>query len=123
MTIEEKLKAYILSQYKSIREFSQDIEMPYTTIDGILKRGIKNSSVTNIIKICKELGISADALAEDRIVPTQDITKDVTEALPVMRMTISAKDLNLDGEALTDAEKETLLDAIDLCLEFIRRQR
>ena len=69
MTIEEKLKNLILERYHSIREFAIYIDMPYTTLDSIFKRGIGNSSVTNIVKICKALHISTDALADGEIRP------------------------------------------------------
>ena len=54
MNTEEKLKDLILSRYNSIREFTISIDMPYTTMDSIFRRGIGNSNVTNIIKICKK---------------------------------------------------------------------
>ena len=69
MSIEEKLKNLILSRYKSIREFTQIADIPYSTFSTIINRGIDNSSVTNVIKICKTLGISADALADGHIAP------------------------------------------------------
>ncbi len=64
---EDKLKNLILSKYKSIREFTAVVEMPYSTVDSIFKRGIRKASVDNLIKICTELGISADALVDGRI--------------------------------------------------------
>ena len=73
MTTEEKLRAFILSKYKSVLEFTQAIDMPYGTIQSIFKRGIQNSSVTNIIKICQALGISTDDLAQGNIVPASKI--------------------------------------------------
>ena len=60
--IEKQLKSLILSKYKSIREFSNEISMPYSTLDSIFKRGVSNASITNIIKICRKLDISADKL-------------------------------------------------------------
>ena len=69
MTIEEKLKNLISERYHSIREFAIYIDMPYSTLDSIFKRGIGNSSVTNIVKICKALHISTDALADGEIRP------------------------------------------------------
>lgn len=68
MTIENELKELILSKYKSVRDFSISIEMPYSTIDSIFKRGVANASITNIIKICETLCISADDLARGSIV-------------------------------------------------------
>ena len=68
MTLEEQLKNLILSKYKSIREFSLSIKMPYSTIDSIFKRGIGNAGVGNIIRICRELNIDVDQLANGYIV-------------------------------------------------------
>lgn len=76
MTTEEKLKEYILGRYKSIREFTQVADMSYSTFDSILRRGIDNSSVTNIIKICKVLGLSVDDLANGNITPINTFKSD-----------------------------------------------
>lgn len=62
-TIENELKELILSKYKSLREFTLKIEMPYSTLDTILKRGVDKANIINILKICNELNISADKLA------------------------------------------------------------
>lgn len=67
MTTEEKLKAYILSRYKSIREFTIQHDIAYTTLASILRRGIGNSSVSNVSKISKALNISTDALIDGEI--------------------------------------------------------
>ena len=73
MTIEDKLKKLILSKYKSIREFTTTIDIPYSTLDTILKRGIRKSNVDNIIKICESLDISADALVNGEIIFRNEI--------------------------------------------------
>ena len=67
MTIEDELKKFILSKYDSIRNFAIKIDMPYSTIDSIFKRGVEKASIANIIRICAELSISVDALAAGRI--------------------------------------------------------
>ena len=67
MTIEQKLKELIKEQYGSVSEICRQVGMPVTTLDTILKRGIANANITNIIKITNALNISADALAEGRI--------------------------------------------------------
>lgn len=66
--IEEKIKAIILNNYGSVKNFSNKIKVPYTTIDTILKRGILKSNVLNVIKICKELNIDVDELINEQIV-------------------------------------------------------
>lgn len=63
--IEEKIKKMILEKYGSIRQFAFKINVPYTTIDSILKRGIDNSNVGNVIKMCKALNISVDKLIDN----------------------------------------------------------
>ncbi|MCX0353343.1 hypothetical protein LI064_02250 [Clostridium perfringens] len=62
-TIENKLKELILTRNKSLREFTLKIGMPYSTFDTILKRGVDKANIINILKICNELNISADKLA------------------------------------------------------------
>ena len=69
MNTEEKLKNYILERYVSLREFSQTVGIPHSTFASILSRGIHNASVGNVIKICRALNISADALADGKIEP------------------------------------------------------
>lgn len=75
ISVENNLKNLILTKYKSVREFCFAIDMPYSTIDSILKRGIENAGVGKIIKICKHLKISADELAIGNIVPIDSLTQ------------------------------------------------
>lgn len=72
MTIEKELKNLILKRYGSILEFTNKIDIPYSTIDSIFKRGILNSNIANIIKISTELKISVDALANNEIIPLEN---------------------------------------------------
>lgn len=65
--IEEKIKKVIIEKYGSLKSFSKRIDVPYTTIDTIFKRGFQNAGYSNIKKICKELNISVDKLANDEI--------------------------------------------------------
>ena len=111
MTTEEKLKDLILRRYHSVREFSITTDIPYTTLDSILKRGVGNSSVTNVIKICKTLGISVDALADGEIVPVQKTSsnsQNITELIEIKEILSDTKDrlthsgaLTLDGNPLS----------------------
>ena len=71
MKIEDRIKQIILNKYRSIRAFTIAIGMPYSTFDSILQRGIENASITNIIRICKELDLDVDALASGEIASKQ----------------------------------------------------
>ena len=129
MTIEKKLREYILTYYKSIREFTQKAEIPYSTMDGILKRGIANSSIGNVLKVCQALGISADELANNKVVPARKndnhiLISEIPEMLKYMRKNKEEyKDLTIDGEPLSEHEFETLLDVNEMTVKLIENKR
>lgn len=68
MSVESNLKNLIIERYGTVKAFSQSVGLPNSTLDSIFRRGILKASVTNVIKICDELGISADGLGEGKIV-------------------------------------------------------
>ena len=37
--------------------FAKDIGIPYTTIKGVLSRGVDGESVQTVIKVCDALGV------------------------------------------------------------------
>ena len=124
-TTEDKLKAYILDRYKSIREFTLSIDMPYTTFDSVLKRGIDNSSITNIIKICKALNISADELANGNIVSTiskPNYKNDVVEMLNLVKSDVIKLDnLTLRGEPINENVKDIIVNNIDNTINTLEK--
>lgn len=131
MTVEEKLKDLILRRYHSIREFTISIDIPYTTMDSIFRRGIGNSSVTNIIKICKALGISADALAEGEIAPVkQRKSICVNDFIEVKDIIDDTKDLlthhgfiTLDGKPIDKNGIESIINAMDIGVEMVKKKQ
>lgn len=71
--IENELKDYILNEYKSIRDFTIKIEIPYSTVATIFNRGLDKASIESILKICEALNISIDELIrKQKIVRLQD---------------------------------------------------
>lgn len=125
MTPEEKLKDYILLHYKSLREFVQTTDVPYSTFDAILKRGIMNSSITNVFKICDALGISADELAHGRIVPMAEkkkSEKDIERLAADLRLDDNSIYF-LDKEKLTSPELQLFYNSLDVTIGLIRQQR
>lgn len=80
---EMKIREMIIEQYGSLKKFCEIIQMPWTTLDSILKRGFANSNITNVMKITKELGIDTESLALGKIVdskPKYNISSDTTIA-------------------------------------------
>ena len=132
MIIEEKLKELILNRYHSIREFTIQADIPYSTLDSIFKRGIGNSSVSNIIKICKVLKISVDALADGEILPIlerpQSANK-INDFIEVEDILDGTKDqlthsgfITLDGKLIGKSGIESIIDAMEVGVEIARKK-
>lgn len=109
--LEEKLKQLIINKYGSIRQFSLKADVPNTTIDSILKRGIDNSNVGNVIKICKALNISIDNLLDNKkIVPNLEFNNEYDEQIKKIAtengVEISyAKEKELNAEDVLEVNK------------------
>lgn len=129
ITVEEKLKNLILSQYQSFREFTSYAGIANTTFDSMMRRGIRNSNVTSVIKVCNALHISADALAEGKIISVA-IADDEIITPPTLPIEKAIKDfksyllcdnLTLDGKTLDREIINEFNNFLDLGLELIRR--
>ncbi|MDE5891502.1 MAG: helix-turn-helix transcriptional regulator [Acetatifactor sp.] len=57
MNREERLRNLILDEYVSLRQFSLEADIPYSTLMTMLSRGIGGASFDAVIRICKRLGI------------------------------------------------------------------
>lgn len=66
-TIENQIKNVILQRYKSVRAFTQAINIPYSTIDNMFRRGIGGIGVQTVIKICNALDIDVESLHTGQI--------------------------------------------------------
>lgn len=66
-SVEKQIKNIIITKYGSLKKFCETIDMPWTTLDSILKRGFANSNITNVLKITRELNVNAEALAFGKI--------------------------------------------------------
>lgn len=88
--LESQLKQMIIDKYGSLKKFSDTINMPWTTLDSILKRGIANSNITNVLKITKELGLDTEKLVDGELV--QNISSPTTLAA------------HFDGDEYTEEE-------------------
>jgi repressor LexA len=56
------IKELIEKKGLNAKVFSEKAGIPYTTLRSILERGVSKSSVENIIKICRALGITVEDL-------------------------------------------------------------
>ena len=58
MTKAEILKAEILKQYKSVRQFAIEMEIPYSTLVTALDRGIEGMAYGTVIRMCDRLNLN-----------------------------------------------------------------
>lgn len=70
--VENELKELILDRYGNLSEFCKKIDLPWTTLDSILKRGVDKANIRNILKITSELKIDVECLANGEIVYKED---------------------------------------------------
>lgn len=103
--LETNLKLLIIEKYGSMKKFCEKVDMPWTTLDSILKRGVANSNITNVLKITRELRLDAEKLVDGSIVPIE------TEHL-----TLAA---HFDGDEYTKSE----LNEIRQFAEFVKNKR
>ena len=104
--LEANIKSLIIERYGSLKKFSETIDMPWTTLDSILKRGMANSNITNVLKITRELGLDAEKIVDGEIIFSD-------EQEPT---TLAA---HFDGSEYTEDE----LDEIRQFAEFLKNKR
>lgn len=75
MSIEEQLKREILARYKSIRAFTSAIDIPYSTLDSVFKRGISNAGVSTMIKVFSALDLDLESITDNTLHSKQVIIK------------------------------------------------
>lgn len=58
MTKAEVLKKEILGQYRSVRQFAMELEIPYSTLVTALERGIEGMAYGTVIRMCDKLSLN-----------------------------------------------------------------
>lgn len=64
MTKEKDLKYLMEKKSGSVKAFSTEIGLAYTTVRSILERGVFNAKVENVIKICNGLNIRPEDIMD-----------------------------------------------------------
>ena len=62
--LELEIKKLILDKYGNLSRFANEIDMSWTTLDSILKRGILKANIVNVLKITNALNINTEKLGE-----------------------------------------------------------
>ncbi|EIQ4480356.1 helix-turn-helix transcriptional regulator [Staphylococcus pseudintermedius] len=83
MEKEKHLKHLMEMKSGSVKAFSKEIGLAYTTVRSILERGVFNAKVDNVIKICKGLNIKPENLMDlDDTIISESITTLIKLAPP-----------------------------------------
>ena len=125
MTAEEKLKQLILTKYRSVREFTQIHEIPYSTVATIWQKGIKKTSITTMIKVCQALGISTDELIAGRITFVDDPpepTRIEDYILHLQHQLQNTENLTLNDKPVDEAQINSLVKSLEVIIEIEKRK-
>ena len=123
--IEDRLRKMIIKEYGSMFAFSKEIGMANSTLATILDRGINKASISNVLKICKALDISADGLAHGKIIPRtsnkQESAVDIEEIIEKTQKYILENDeIKINGKKMSESERIDMADAIGLSFEIVK---
>ena len=67
MSVSEKLQKFMDENGYSKADVSRLSGIPYTTIDGLFKKGDDNTKLSTLKKLAKLIGCSLDELADDNL--------------------------------------------------------
>ncbi len=67
MNLEEQLKTEILSKYKSIRAFTTDINIPYSMLDSVFRRGLVNAGISTMLKVFDALDLDIESVSTGQL--------------------------------------------------------
>lgn len=127
MTIEYQLKELIISKYGNMISFSKSIGMPNSTLATILTKGVAKANIKNIIMISTALGISADELANGRIVFRETPLENRIELTAFFAKTkldlMSYDRVTIGDYELTKKDRQTVIDMLEMSLDWINRDR
>lgn len=125
MTVEERLREYIISRFGTVKDFASKCGLPYGTVITILRRGIANSTLNNVLVMCKALGISADELSNGRIVLLSDAEQpsDSGDIVSAVRTLIATGNYSIGGKPLTSEDTETIINALEIASSMIKRRK
>lgn len=65
MSRELRLRNLILDKYPSLRQFSAEADIPYSTLMTLLSRNIGGASFDTVVKICKTLDVKPEEFYSD----------------------------------------------------------
>ncbi|QKQ06036.1 transcriptional regulator [Staphylococcus saprophyticus] len=115
MTKEKDLKYLMEKKSGSVKAFSTEIGLAYTTVRSILERGVFNAKVENVIKICNGLNIRPEDIMDIKKPEPQT----QLETLPVKRIPV----ISQISAGLPIYSEENLIDYIYFATDKINANK
>lgn len=114
-TLSQILEHEIRSKYQNIKRFSEKSGIPYMTITSVIKRGVENTTVGTLSKICDALGISISDLYKKQALFTighklTTLSREEYTNDQLLDDLIEGKIIDLYKQPLTDKQLDTLLE-------------
>lgn len=125
MTLEEELKQEILNKYRSVRAFTTAINIPYSTLDSVFKRGISNAGVETMVKVFTTLGLDLESIQDGHLRPS-DIKKSPSLPDEALKVAHDYNDLDTHGKSMTRlviTEEQRRMDEEKKAAELRRREK
>lgn len=111
----EIIKEMIEKRWPTQKAFAEAAGIPYTTLRSILQRGVGNSAVENVIKICRTLGITIEELEEMAARNSQEVKEDKPDLSEEEILTLAAHSAGYEGK-LTEEQLAKIKLAIKIAL-------
>lgn len=108
-----------------MKAFSEACGIKYSTLRTIFYRGLDNTGGSNLLAICKTLGITLDGLCRDEIeFSTADpsLVSFRSEQNRFFNLMLDGK-VEIDGVVLSDEELRLIDDMISAAADIVRRRR
>ena len=100
--VEEQLKSLIIERYGSLKKFAESVDIAWSTLDGVIKRGVNKANITSLIKICEGLNIDCESLYYGDIITKQTILKQEPLTEEEQNHIKKYRSLNKDGKEVVD---------------------
>ena len=100
--VEEQLKNLIIEKYGSLKKFAESVDIAWSTLDGVIKRGVNKANITSLIKICEGLNIDCESLYYGDIITKQTILKQEPLSEDEQEHIRTYRSLNTDGKEIVD---------------------
>ncbi|TKI59641.1 XRE family transcriptional regulator [Lysinibacillus mangiferihumi] len=105
----EKLTNFMRERGFNVSSISRQSGVPYTTVRSMIENNLVNSSIDNVIKLCRTLGITVENLLEEDTTELKEGNDYTYRFLPTVKISAG---LPIDVECVDEIETITIPDEL-----------